>query len=99
MIRRTALALAACLAAAPAWAVETAQSDKTFEGLLGEGYRIVATGPQSGLIIPLLFLAKDGAPSVYLCIQQFRNCQRLIDSLTNSPQMPGGAPFPALPPH
>ena len=84
MIRRTALALAACLAASPAWAVETAQSDKTFVGLLGEGYRIIATGPQSGLVIPL--------------IQLFRNCARLVDSLSNSPPMPGGAPFPALPP-
>ena len=50
------------------------------------------------MIIPLLFLAKDGVPAVSVCVQQFRTCPRLVDSASNPP-MPGGAPFPAPPPH
>ena len=94
----SALGAVACLAG-PAWAVEPVMSDTTFEGLLAEGYRLAGASTMQGVSLPLpfLFLAKDGAPAIYMCLPQFRNCARLVDSASNPP-LPGGAPFPPLTP-
>ena len=85
--------------AGPAWAVEPVMSDQTSEGLLADGYRLAGASTMQGvsLALPFLFLAKDGAPAITMCLPQFRNCARLVDSASNPP-LPGGAPFPPLTP-
>lgn len=80
--------------APPASAVEFAQTGKSFQDLMADGYRLVAASPTPGLVIPMLMLAKDGSPEIFMCFQQFRDCVRLVDSPNNTPV---GVPAPEVP--
>ena len=81
-------------APAPAGAVEFAQSGRSFEALMKDGYRIVAASSTLGLVVPVLVLGKDGTPDVFMCFQQFRDCVRLVDSPNNTPP---GVVVPGVP--
>lgn len=94
-------AAAACLVAAssiPARAVEFGQGGRPFEALMGEGYRIVAAAPMPGLVVPMLLLGKDSSPDTFICVQQIRDCARLVDSPTNRPPGLAAPLFPQAPP-
>jgi len=95
------VAAAACLVATssvPATAVEFGQGGRPFEALMGEGFRIVAAAPMPGLVVPMLLLGKDGTPDTFMCVQQIRDCVRLVDSPTNSPPGLAVPSFPQAPP-
>ena len=90
-------AAAACLAAtssAPAGAVEFGQGGRPFEALMGKGFRIVAAAAMPGFVVPVFLLGKDGTPDTFMCVQQFRDCLRLVDSPTNTPR---GLAIPSAP--
>jgi hypothetical protein len=92
----SAIAALGCFAW-PAWAVEPVMSDQTFEGLLADGYRLAGASTMQGVShpLPFLFLAKEGVPAISMCLPQFRNGARLVDSASNPP-LRGRAPFPPL---
>lgn len=90
-------AAAACLMAAasvPAAAVEFGQGGRPFEAVIEEGFRVVATVVLPGFSVPVLLLGKARTPDTFMCFQQFRDCQRLVDPPTNAP--PGFA-MPSAP--
>lgn len=79
---------AACLLAAgavPAAAVEFSPAGRPFEALMADDFRIIAAAGMPGLVVPTLLLGKDGSPDVYICVQQIRDCPRLVDSPNNNP--------------